>query len=67
MVDFTSVRVFTNDPGQLGSIPGRVIPKTQKMLVDASLLNAQHYKVKIKGKLEQSREKSRAIPHYLVK
>ena len=24
------VRVFTNGPGDLGSIPGRVIPKTQK-------------------------------------
>ena len=24
------VRVFANDPGNLGSIPGRVIPKTQK-------------------------------------
>ena len=25
------VRVFANGPGDLGSIPGRVIPKTQKM------------------------------------
>ena len=40
----------------LGSIPGRVIPKTQKMVLDASLLNTQHYKVRIKGKVEQSRE-----------
>ena len=24
------VRVFANGPGDLGSIPGRVIPKTQK-------------------------------------
>ena len=50
------VRVFANDPGDLGSIPGRVIPKTQKMVLDASLLNTQHYKVRIKGKVEQSRE-----------
>ena len=50
------VRVFANGPGDLGSIPGRVIPKTQKMLLDASLLNTQHYKVRIKGKVEQSRE-----------
>ena len=42
--------------GDLGSIPGRVIPKTQKMVLDASLLNTQHYKVRIKGKVEQSRE-----------
>ena len=50
------VRVFANGPGDLGSIPGHVIPKTQKMVLDASLLNTQHYKVRIKGKVEQSRE-----------
>ena len=50
------VRGFANGPGDLGSIPGRVIPKTQKMVLDASLLNTQHYKVRIKGKVEQSRE-----------
>ena len=50
------VRVFANGPGDLGSVPGRVIPKTQKMILDASLLNTQHYKVRIKGKVEQSRE-----------
>ena len=50
------VRVFANGPGDLGSIPGRVIPKTQKMVLDASLLSTQHYKVRIKGKVEQSSE-----------
>ena len=50
------VRVFANVPGDLGSIPGRVIPKTQKMVLDASLLSTQHYKVRIKGKVEQSRK-----------
>ena len=44
-------RVFANGPGDLGSIPGWVIPKTQKMVLDASLLNTQHYKVRIKGKV----------------
>ena len=48
------VRVFTNGPGDLGSIPGCVIPKTLKMVLDASLLNIQHYKVQIKGKVEKS-------------
>ena len=52
----TAVRVFANGPGDLGSIPGRVIPKIQKMVLDASLLNTQHYKVRIKGKVEPSRE-----------
>ena len=42
-----AVRVFANGHGDLGSIPGRVIPKTQKMVLDASLLNTQHYKVRI--------------------
>ena len=50
------VRVFANGPGDLGSNPGRVIPKTQKMVLDASLLSTQHYKVRIKGKVEQSRK-----------
>ena len=38
-------RLFAISPGDRGSIPGRVIPKTQKMVLDASLLNTQHYKV----------------------
>ena len=33
-------RVFTNGPGGQGSIPGRVIPKTQKMVLDVAFLNA---------------------------
>ena len=45
-------RVFTNGRGYRGSIPGRVTPKTQKMVLDTALLNTQHYKVRIKGKVE---------------
>ena len=60
------VGVFANGSGDLGSIPGRVIPKTQKMVLDASLLNTQHYKVGIKGEVEQSREKSSALLNTLV-
>ena len=48
-------RVFINSPGDLGSILGQVMPGTQKMVFDAALLNTQHYKVSIKGKVEQSR------------
>ena len=33
------VRVFANSPGDPGSISGRVIPKTQKMVFDVTLLN----------------------------
>ena len=41
--------VFVSSPGDQGSIPGRVILKTQKMVFDAALLNTQHYEVRIKG------------------
>ena len=61
-----AVSVFANGLGDLGSIPGRVIPKTQKMVLDASLLNTQYYKVRIKGKVEQSGERSSALPYTLV-
>ena len=60
------VCVFANGPGDLGSIPGRIIPKTQKMVLDAYLLNTQHYKVGIKGKVEQSRGRSNASLYTLV-
>ena len=56
------VRVFANAPGDQGSIPGQVIPKTQKMVLDASLLNTQQYKVGMKGKVEQSRERISTLP-----
>ena len=59
-------RVFANGPGDLGSIPGRVIPKTLKMVLDTSLRNTQQYKVRIKGTVEQSREKSSALPYTAV-
>ena len=58
--------VFANGPGDLGSIPGRVIPKTLKMELDTTLLNTQHYKVRFKSKVEQSWEWSNALPYTLV-
>ena len=54
-------RVFANYPGDLGSILGRIIPKTLKIVLDSSLLNTQQYKVRIEGKVEQSRERSGAF------
>ena len=59
-------RVFANGPGDRDSIPGQVIPKTLKMILDTSLLNTQHYKVRIKGKVEQSRKRSSALPYTSV-
>ena len=61
-----AVRVFANGQEARGSIPVQVIPKTQKMVLDASLLNTLHYKVWIKGKVEQSLERSNALPYTLV-
>ena len=59
-------RVFANGPGDLGSIPGRVISKTLKMVLDTSLLNTQQHKARIKGKVEQSRERNSALPYTSV-
>ena len=59
-------KVFANSSRDLGSILGRVIPKTLKMVLDTSLLNTQQYKVRIKGKVEQYRERSCALPYTLV-
>ena len=59
-------RVFANGSGDLGSIPGHVIPKSLKMILDTSLLNTQWYKVCIKAKVEQSRERSSALPYTSV-
>ncbi len=42
-------RVFANGSGDQGSIPGPVISKTLNMGLDTSLLNTQHYTVRIKG------------------
>ena len=61
------MNVFVNGPGDRGSITGRVIPKAlQKMVIDTSLLNTQDYKVRIKGKVEQSRKRSSTLPYTSV-
>ena len=57
------VRMFANGPGDLGSISRSRYNKDSKMVLDASLLNTQHYKARIKGK---SRERSSALPYTLV-
>ena len=55
--------MFANGPEDRSSIPGQVISKTQKMVLDDALLNTQHYMVRIKGKVEQSMERSSALPY----
>ena len=44
-------RVFASDPGDRGSISGRVKPKTLKMVLDTSLLNTKQYNVHIESKV----------------
>ena len=53
--------MFANGPRDRGSIPGRVMPETKRMELDGALLNAQHHKVGIKGKVMQSRERSGVV------
>ena len=64
-------RVFAKGPGDQDSIPGRIKPKSQKMILDTAWLNTQHHKVRIKAKMEQSSERGSALPYtsvlYLVK
>ena len=43
-------RVFTNGQGDWDSIPSRVLPKTQKMVLDTTLLSTQYNKVRIRVK-----------------
>ena len=42
------VRVFVNGPGDLGSIPGRVILKTQKMVLPCLTLSIIRYRSRLK-------------------
>ena len=59
-------RMVANGMGDSVSIPGWVIPKTQKMVLDTALLNTQHYKVWIKGKVKQSKEWSSTLLYTMV-
>ena len=59
-------RVFANDPVDQGLISDRVTSKTQKMEINVILLSTQHFKVRIKDKVGQSREGSSAFPDTLV-
>ena len=59
-------RAFAYGSGERSSIPAWVIPKSQKMVRDDTLLNTLHYKVRIKGKVVQSKERSSASPYTTV-
>ena len=59
-------RVFAHGLEDQGSVPGRIIPKTQRKVLDTSFLNTQHYKVRIKGKAEQSGGRIGTLPYTSV-
>ena len=54
--------VFTNGPGDPGLIPGRVIPKSQKIVLNVTLRSTQHYEVKVKW----SNPGNGVAPHLLL-
>ena len=56
-------RMFTSGPGDQVSILGWVIRKTQKVVLDSTLISTQYYKVKIKGEMKQSWERSSSSLH----
>ena len=60
-------RVFANGSGNWSSIPVKSYKKLKKMVLDAAMLSTQHNKVRIKSKVEQSREWSSALSYTSVK
>ena len=58
--------VLANGPENLGSIQGRIILKTLKIVLDTVLLSNQQYMIRIKGKVGQSRARSSALPYTWV-
>ena len=54
-------RGFVNGPGDQEFNPRSSHYKYSRVVIDASFLNTQHYKVHIKGKAEQSMERCNAL------
>ena len=59
-------RVFASGPGDQVQSQVESYQRLKKMVLDIALLNTQHYKVGIKGKMEQSREWNSALPNTSV-
>ena len=56
------VRVFAKWPRRPGFNPRSSHTKDPKMVLDATLLNTQYYKIRIKGKVKQSMRKEYRPP-----
>ena len=59
---YTQVSSVRQWLGRTGLSPRSRHTKNLKMVLDTSLVNTQHYKVRIKGKVEQSGGRSSALP-----
>ena len=59
-------QTFRQWSGRPGFNPSSRHTKDFKMVLDTFLLNTQQYKVRIKGKVEQSRERSCALRYTSV-
>ena len=56
------VRGFASCSEDRSSLPGRIMQKTKKLVLDASLLNTQHLKVRIKSEWSNPEKKGTAYP-----
>ena len=58
--------MFKKCPGESDSIPGRIVPEKSKIVLGIFLFNTRHETVRIKGKVEQSKEKHPPLHHGVV-
>ena len=70
VVDYSAITWWFKQFWSVSRIPG-FNPRSRhtkdfKIVIDASLLSTQQYKVLIEGKVEQSRERSCTLPYSLV-
>ena len=65
-ITINTLYIYHKRTGNQGSIPSQVIPKIQKIVLNAPpLLNTQHYKMS-QGQVKQSRERSSTFLYILV-
>ena len=59
-------KVFADGPEKRFNPRSSHAKDSKKVVLDASMFNTQHYKVYIKGKMEQSRERNSTLSYTLV-
>ena len=58
------VRMFANGPGDRGLILSRFLPKTQKIVLDVSLLSTQYYTERIMSKRNHPEKRVAPSPQH---